>query len=64
MFTIKFDFLFNELKAAKTLARILNADRPARADFNPRELARMQHELRAAREHVKAQAILHRYHVI
>jgi hypothetical protein len=64
MFTIKFDFLFNDLKAAKTLARILNAERPARADFDPRDLQRIKDELRASREHVKAQAMLHRYHVI
>lgn len=64
MFSIKFDPLFPDMKAAKALARILNADRPARADFDPRELARIKDELRAAREHVKAQAMLHRYHVI
>ena len=64
MSTIKFDFLFYELKAAKALAQILNADRPARADFDPRELARIKEELRAGREHVKAQTMLHRYHVI
>jgi hypothetical protein len=64
MFTLKFDFLFPDLKAFKDLAKRLNRETPPRADFDPRQLQLMQDELRAARESVKVQAILHRYHVI
>ena len=64
MFAIKLDQVFPDLRAAKALAKILNHDRPLRAEFDPQELQRIRDELRAAREHVKAQAMLHRYHVI
>lgn len=63
MFTLKFDFFFPDLKAVKEFARKLNGERPANREFDPRQLQLMQDELRAAREQVKAQAILHRYHV-
>lgn len=56
MFSLKFDLLFPSLDMAKATARKLNAalkrqDSPC----EPRELKRMQDELRLAREKVKAQ---------
>ena len=56
MFSLKFDLLFPSLDMAKATARKLNAalkrqDSPC----EPRELKRMQDELRLARERVKAQ---------
>lgn len=58
MFSLKFDLLFPSLDLAKATAKYLN--RPfARRDIpvEPRELKRMQDELRLAREHVRAQVI-------
>ena len=56
MFSHKFDLLFPSLDMAKATTRKLNAalkrqDSPC----EPRELKRMQDELRLAREKVKAQ---------
>ena len=56
MFSLKFDLLFPSLGMAKATAKKLNAalkrqDLP----LEPRELQRMQDELRLAREKVRAQ---------
>lgn len=58
MFFLKFDLLFPSLDIAKATAKKLNAalkrqDSPC----EPRELKRMQDELRLAREKVKAQTM-------
>lgn len=56
MFSLKFDLLFPSLDLATATAKYLN--RPfVRRDLpvDPRELQRMQDELRLAREHVRAQ---------
>ena len=58
MFSLKFDLLFPSLDIAKATAKKLNAalkrqDSPC----EPRELKRMQDELRLAREKVKAQTM-------
>jgi len=63
MFSLKLDYFFPDLQAVKELARKLNASRQPRPYSDPREVKRLQDELRAAREQVKAQAIQHRYHV-
>jgi hypothetical protein len=58
MFSLKFDLLFPSLDRVKATAKRLN--RPfQRPDMpvDPRELKRMQDELRLAREHVRAQMI-------
>ena len=62
MFSLKFDLLFPSLDMAKATAKYLN--RPfVRRDIpvEPRELQRMQDELRLAREHVKAQVMAGRF---
>jgi hypothetical protein len=64
MFPLKLDLLFADLDSAKAIARRLNPGAAARSDLDPRELQRIKDELRYAREKVKAQAILHRYHLI
>ena len=56
MFSLKFDLLFPSLDMAKATARKLNAALKRRdSPCEPRELKRMQDELRLAREKVKAQ---------
>lgn len=56
MFSLNFDPLFLSLERVKATARLLNAGwmrKPSEAD--PRELQRMQDELRAARERLRMQ---------
>lgn len=64
MFSLKFDLLFPTFQAAKDLARKLNDPRRRTSDMDPRELQRMQDELRRAREKMKAELLQHRYHVL
>jgi hypothetical protein len=56
MFSLRFDLLFPTLQAAKDLARKLN--KPHLPHPNPRELKRMQDELRLARDKVRAETML------
>jgi hypothetical protein len=58
MFSLKFDLLFPSLDMAKAAAKKLNKPfrRPDRV-VEPRELKRMQDELRVARDHVRAQVV-------
>lgn len=56
MFSLKFDLLFPSLDLAKATAKYLNRPFVRRGlPADPRELQRMQDELRLAREHVRAQ---------
>jgi hypothetical protein len=56
MFSLKFDLLFPSLDMAKATAKKLNASfRRQDTPMEPRELKRMQDELRLARERVRAQ---------
>ncbi|WP_373505014.1 hypothetical protein [Aestuariivirga sp.] len=56
MFSLKFDLLFPSLDMAKATAKKLNATfRWPDVPIEPRELKRMQDELRLARERVRAQ---------
>lgn len=56
MFSLNFDPLFLGLEKVKETARLLNAGwRHQHSDADPRELQRMQDELRAARERVRMQ---------
>jgi phage terminase Nu1 subunit (DNA packaging protein) len=64
MFSLKLDLLFADLKAVKSLARLLNREKPQASSLDPRELQRIRDELRLAREKASAQAIQHRYHLI
>lgn len=64
MFSLKLDLLFADLKSVKSLARLLNREKPQAASLDPREVQRIRDELRLAREKAKAQAIQHRYHLI
>ena len=56
MFSLKFDLLFPTIGMAKAAARKLNAGlkRPD-MPIEPRELYRMQQELRAAQERIRYQ---------
>lgn len=56
MFSLKLDLLFPTIQAAKRLARSLNEPRRPHAD--PRELKRMQDELRLAQDKIKADTLL------
>jgi len=56
MFSLNFDPLFLGLDKVKETARVLNARwRRPPSDADPRELQRMQDELRAARERLRMQ---------
>ena len=56
MFTLKFDLLFPSLDMAKATAKKLNiALKRQDLPLEPRELQRMQDELRLAREKVRTQ---------
>jgi hypothetical protein len=56
MFSLKFDLLFPSLDMAKATAKKLNmALKRPDSPCEPRELHRMQQELRQAREKVRAQ---------
>ncbi|WP_421693162.1 hypothetical protein [Aestuariivirga sp.] len=56
MFSLNFDPLFLSLERVKAAAKTLNAtwQRPP-SEADPRELQRMQDELRAARERIRMQ---------
>jgi hypothetical protein len=58
MFSLKLNLLFASLKDAKDLARKFN--RPVHPHMNPRELKRMQEELRTAREHARLMNVFNR----
>jgi hypothetical protein len=61
MFSLKFDLLFPSVSAAKATARLLNRKlRPAPPLNDPRELKRMQDELRLAREELRLRSTVHR----
>jgi hypothetical protein len=62
MFSLKSNLLFSTLLEAKDFARKINRRRsyPPNYEVDPRELHRMQSELRAAREHAQLMNILHR----
>jgi hypothetical protein len=58
MFSLKFDLLFPGIDLAKSTARLLNRSFKRRdLPIEPRELKRMQDELRLARDHVRAQVV-------
>lgn len=58
MFSLKFDLLFPGLAQAKELAKSLNKPfRRPDTPIEPRELKRMQDELRLARDHVRVQVV-------
>lgn len=62
MFSLKFDLLFPSLDMAKATAKLLNKPFKRRDILvEPRELQRMQDELRLAREHVRAQVTAGRF---
>jgi hypothetical protein len=58
MFSLKLDLLFPSLELAKAAAKKLNSGR-RRKDLpvEPRELKRMQDELRLARDRVRLQVV-------
>ena len=62
MFSLKSNLLFSALLEAKDFARKINLRRshPSNSEVSPRELNRMQSELRAAREHAQLMNVLHR----
>ena len=62
MFSLKSNLFFSMLIDAKDYARKLNLRRshPPNLDMNPRELNRMQSELRAAREQARLRDVLRR----
>jgi len=56
MFSLKFDLLFPSIGMAKAAARKLNAGLKRQdTPIEPRELYRMQQELRAAQDHIRYQ---------
>lgn len=56
MFSLNLDPLFLSLERVKATAKLLNAGwRRQPSDADPRELQRMQDELRAARERLRMQ---------
>ncbi len=62
MFSLKSNLFFSMLVDAKDYARRLNQRRshPPNFEVSPRELNRMQSELRAAREQARLMNVLHR----
>jgi len=61
MFPFKFGLLFPSIEMAKATVKKLNRARKRLAsDIDPRELKRMQDELRQAQEDAKMQAVVHR----
>ena len=62
MFSLKSNLFFSVLVEAKDYARKINLRRshPPNSEASPRELHRMQSELRAAREHAQLMNVLYR----
>ena len=62
MFSLKSNLFFSMLVEAKDYAKKINLRRshPPNSEVSPRELHRMQSELRAAREHAQLMNVLHR----
>jgi hypothetical protein len=62
MFSLKSNLFFSMLVEAKDFARKINLRRshPPNSEMSPRELHRMQSELRAVREHAQLMNVLHR----
>ena len=62
MFPLKSNLFFSILVEAKDYARKINLRRshPPNSEVSPRELHRMQSELRAVREHAQLMNVIHR----
>ena len=61
MFSLKFDLLFPSIEMAKATAKKLNgALKRSQPSIDPRELRRMQEELRQAKEKVLLQVAANR----
>lgn len=65
MFSLKSNLLFSALLEAKDFAKKINRRRsyPPNLEVSPRELHRMQSELRAAREHAQLMNMIHRHRI-
>ena len=65
MFSLKSNLLFSALLEAKDFARKINRRRShlPNCEVDPRELHRMQSELRAAREHAQLMNMIHRHKI-
>lgn len=66
MFSLKLDLLFPTVTAAKEIARKLNERRRnfAAEPHDPRELQRINAELRAARDRLQLTSVLHRNRIL
>lgn len=62
MFSLKSNLFLSMLVEAKDYAKKINLRRshPPNSDMSPRDLHRMQSELRAAREHAQLMNMIHR----
>lgn len=62
MFSLKSNLFFSMLVDAKDFAKKINRRRsyPPNSEVDPRELHRMQSELRAAREHAQLMNVIYR----
>ena len=65
MFSLKSNLFFSMLVEAKDYAKKINLRRshPPNSEVSPRELHRMQSELRAAREHAQLMNVIHRHRI-
>ena len=66
MFSLKSNLFFSMLVEAKDYAKKINLRRshPPNPEVSPRELNRMQSELRAAREHAQLMNVMHRNRIL
>ena len=66
MFSLKSNLFFSMLVEAKDYAKKINLRRshPPNSEVSPRELNRMQSELRAAREHAQLMNVMHRNRIL
>jgi hypothetical protein len=66
MFSLKSNLFFSMLVEAKDYAKKINLRRshPSNSEVSPRELNRMQSELRAAREHALLMNVMHRNRIL
>ncbi len=62
MFSLKSNLFFSMLVEAKDYAKKINLrhSHPPNSEVSPRELHRMQSELRAVREHAQLMSVLYR----
>ena len=62
MFSLKSNLFFSALLEAKDYAKRINLRRshPPNSEVDPRELRRMQSELRAVREHAQLMNVIYR----